>query len=110
MIVLVLALPFVVALALAARLSASKRSWLLAIVVIALLEALLLELWGDRRPMSFAQLVLVLLLPWSAVLVTIGASPYPRRALLVAMVTPVVYFCTLAMAVVAGVRTGLLSV
>ena len=105
-----LAAPIVIALALATVTRVPKYQWLTGFAVIAAFECILIgkpsHSWEVTHVLS--AWVLGNIFPWGMAGLYLWLAPYPRRAILVASVLPVIYTIALVIGLVVGDMSGLI--
>ena len=105
-----IAIPIVLAFALAAVRTASQRVWLLVIAVIALAEIVLVgkpsESWESQHLISLW--VFGIFIPRGVAGSFLAYMPYQQKPLLTAIGVPVAYFVSLAIGLAVGDSLGLI--
>ena len=109
MLALLFAPPVVFAFAMGLAGAGSKRKWTLAILAVAICQSLAIAFVVPRAEIAGGLLIAVLF-PWAFVAVFVSFSPYPRRAVLVAIILPLIYAVTLAAGAIVGVNLGVVRV
>ena len=104
------AAPIVIAFALASLTKVRKYHWITGFAIIAALECAFMGKAGPSWEVKHivASWVLGNIFPWGIAGLYLWLTPYPRSAILVASVLPVIYIIALAIGLVIGDVSGLI--